>query len=258
MARRLKSYDFSYGNSDKGRANGPALLPTPYSPMLLALDTSGMAGSIALARDGVLLAERSLAQAGRRHARTLVAELASLFVECGSSPDQCEAIAISVGPGSFTGLRVGVVCAKTFAYATGCQLTPVDTFEAVATGVPAEVDQVAVIDLAQRGELFVGEYHRTADRWERVGEITIEPAEAWAAARRPELHVVGPGLARLRGSLFPEAACLPVEYDTPQARHVATIGARQLRDGRTVDCWSLEPFYLRRSAAEEKAGVKVV
>ena len=226
--------------------------------MLLALDTSGMAGSIALARDGVLLAERSLAQAGRRHARTLVAELASLFVECGSSPDQCEAIAISVGPGSFTGLRVGVVCAKTFAYATGCQLTPVDTFEAVATGVPAEVHEVAVIDLAQRGELFVGEYHRTADRWERVGEITIEPAEAWAAARRPELHVVGPGLARLRGSLFPEAACLPVEYDTPQARHVATIGARQLRDGRTVDCWSLEPFYLRRSAAEEKAGVKVV
>ena len=226
--------------------------------MLLAIDTSGMAGSIALMRDGVLLAERQLAQAGRRHARTLVAELANLFAQCGSTPDQCQAIAISVGPGSFTGLRVGVVCAKTFAYATGCVLTPVDTFEAVATGVPDDVQQVAVIDLAQRGELFVGEYHRTADRWERVGDITIEPAEAWATTRRPELRVVGPGLARLRGSLFPEAACLPVEYDAPQARHVATIGTRQLRERRTVDCWSLEPFYLRRSAAEEKAGVKVV
>ena len=91
-----------------------------------------------------------------------------------------------------------------------------------------------------------------------IGDITIEPAEAWAAARRPELRVVGPGLTRRRGSLFPEAACLSVEYDAPQARHVATIGTRQLREGRTVDCWSLEPFYLRRSAAEEKAGVKVV
>ena len=226
--------------------------------MLLAIDTSGMAGSIALAREGVLLGERPLAQAGRRHARTLVAELSSLFAECGSSADQCQAIAISVGPGSFTGLRVGVVCAKTLAYATGCLLTPVDTFEAVATGVPADVSEVAVIDLAQRGELFVGEYRRTEDRWLRVGEITIEPAEAWAAAKRPQLRVVGPGLGRLRGSLFPEVACLPVEYDTPQARHVATIGARQLREGQTVDCWSLEPFYLRRSAAEEKAGVKVV
>lgn len=226
--------------------------------MLLSIDTSGMAGSIALMRDGVLLAERQLAQAGRRHARTLVAELANLFTECGSSPDQCQAIAISVGPGSFTGLRVGVVCAKTFAYATGCVLTAVNTFEAVAAGVPDDVQEVAVIDLAQRGELFVGEYRRIADRWELIGEITIEPAEAWAVARRSELRVVGPGLGRLRGSLFPESACLPVEYDAPQARHVATIGTRQLREEQTVDCWSLEPFYLRRSAAEEKAGVKVV
>ncbi len=226
--------------------------------MVLSIDTSGLAGSIALSRDGVLLGERQLAQAGRRHARTLIAEIANLFDACESESNQCTAIAISVGPGSFTGLRVGVVCAKTFAYATGCLLTPVDTFEAVATGVPDDVTEVAVIDLAQRGELFVGEYRRSADRWERVGVITIEPAEAWAAARKPDLRVVGPGMGRLRGSLFPESACLPVECDIPQARHVATIGTRQLLAGRTIDCWSLEPFYLRRSAAEEKAGVKVV
>jgi len=226
--------------------------------IVLGIDTSGMAGSIALMRDGTLLAERQLAQAGRRHARTLVAELANLFAECGLRTDQCEAIAISVGPGSFTGLRVGVVCAKTFAYATGCQLTPVDTFEAVAAGVPAEVSQVAVIDLAQRGELFVGEYRRTEDRWERIGDITIEPSEAYAAALQPGRRVVGPGLSRLRGSLFPEEVCLPAEFDIPAARHIAALGTRQLQMGLTVDCWSLEPFYLRRSAAEEKAGVKVV
>lgn len=226
--------------------------------IVLGIDTSGMAGSIALMRDGVLLAERQLAQAGRRHARTLVAELANLFAECGLQTSQCEAIAISVGPGSFTGLRVGVVCAKTFAYATGCLLTPVDTFEAVAAGAPEDVSRVAVVDLAQRGELFVGEYQRAADRWERVGDITIEPAEAYAAALKTDLRVVGPGLTRLRGSLFPEEVCLPPELDTPAARHIASIGTRQLAAGHTVDCWSLEPFYLRRSAAEEKAGVKVV
>jgi len=226
--------------------------------IVLGIDTSGMAGSIALMRDGQLLAERQLAQAGRRHARTLVAELANLFAECELSTDQCEAIAISVGPGSFTGLRVGVVCAKTFAYATGCLLTPVDTFEAVAAGAPNDVSQVAVIDLAQRGELFVGEYRRIGECWERAGDITIEPTDPYAAALKPELRVVGPGLSRLRGTSFPEGVCLPAELDTPAARHIAAIGTRQLAAGITVDCWSLEPFYLRRSAAEEKAGIKVV
>ena len=226
--------------------------------IVLGIDTSGMAGSIALMRNGELLAERQLAQAGRRHARTLVAELANLFADCGLRTDQCEAIAISVGPGSFTGLRVGVVCAKTFAYVTGCQLTPVDTFEAVAAGVPESVNEVAVIDLAQRGDLFVGEYQRHGARWQRVGDITIQPTDAYAAALKPERKVVGPGLGRLRGTTFPESTCLSTVFDIPAARHVASIGTRQLAAGVTVDCWSLEPFYLRRSAAEEKAGVKVV
>lgn len=226
--------------------------------IVLGIDTSGMAGSIALMRRGELLAERQLAQAGRRHARTLVAELANLFAECGLRTNQCEAIAISVGPGSFTGLRVGVVCAKTFAYVTGCQLTPVDTFEAVAAGAPDGVNRVAVIDLAQRGDLFVGEYRRDGDHWVRSGDITIQPTDAYAATLKPEQRVVGPGLGRLRGTTFPESVCLPAEFDIPAARHVASIGTRQLSAGVTVDCWSLEPFYLRRSAAEEKAGVKVV
>ena len=232
-------------------------LPTPDS-VLLAIDTSGQAGSIALVREGLLLTEKQLAQSGRRHARTLVAEMSAIFADSGMASAECSSVAVSVGPGSFTGLRVGVDCAKMFAYATGCQLAAVDTFEAIAQGLPDEATEAAVIDLAQRGELFVGRFRREGAAWIRQNPISIEPAEAWAANRPGDLRVVGPGLARLRGSLFAEEACFPPEYDTPQARHVATIGARQIAAGQTVDCWSLEPFYLRRSAAEEKAGVKVV
>ncbi len=208
---------------------------------LLAIDTSGQAGSIALVRDGVLLAEKQLAQSGRRHARTLVAEMSAIFTECGMAPAECNAVAVSIGPGSFTGLRVGAVCAKTFAYATGCLLTAVDTFEAIVQGLPQDATEAAVIDLAQRGELFVGRYRREGACWKLEGPISIEPAEAWAANRPSELRVVGPGLTRLRGSLFAEEACFPAEFDIPQSRHVATIGARQIAAGRTVDCWSLEP-----------------
>ena len=70
---------------------------------------------------------------------------------------------MSVGPGSFTGLRVGVVCAKTLAYATGARLAAVDTLEAIAANSPPDVETVHVITDAQRGDLFVGTYRRTAD-----------------------------------------------------------------------------------------------
>ncbi|HUQ68608.1 MAG TPA: tRNA (adenosine(37)-N6)-threonylcarbamoyltransferase complex dimerization subunit type 1 TsaB, partial [Planctomycetaceae bacterium] len=84
---------------------------------ILSLETSGLTGSIALDRDGVV-EQRELATAGRRHAQTLVAEMRDLLHAHGLRPADVNAVAVSIGPGSFTGLRVGVVCAKTFAYAT--------------------------------------------------------------------------------------------------------------------------------------------
>lgn len=100
--------------------------------LTLGIDTSGLGGSIAIARDGNCLAERALSRTGRRHARTLVAELKALFDDTRLRPHDCNTVAVSIGPGSFTGLRVGVVCAKTFAYATRCTLVAVDTHLAVA------------------------------------------------------------------------------------------------------------------------------
>ncbi len=77
-------------------------------------------------------------------------------------------MAVSVGPGSFTGLRVGVVCAKTLAYANGCQLAAVDTLEAIAANSPADVVSVHVIADAQRGDLFVADYCRKSIvEWDR-------------------------------------------------------------------------------------------
>jgi tRNA threonylcarbamoyladenosine biosynthesis protein TsaB len=222
--------------------------------LILGIETSGPRGSIALCRDGVCLAEAELENAPRRHAQTLVSQIQATLERLRVRVADLEAVAVSVGPGSFTGLRVGVVCAKTLAYATGCRLAAVDTLEAIAANSPAGVDAVHVIADAQRGDLFVGTYHRTSDGdWVREGPPTILAAASWIAALGKGEIVTGPGLAAIRQSETAAWRSLPETAWTPSAHAVAAIGARQIARGLLANCATLEPFYLRRSAAEERA-----
>jgi tRNA threonylcarbamoyladenosine biosynthesis protein TsaB len=229
--------------------------------LILGIETSGTRGSIALFQNGACLAEAELEAAPRRHAQSLVTQIRELFGHHGLRIPAIEAVAVSVGPGSFTGLRVGVVCAKTLAYATGARLAAVDTLEAIAANSPPEVETVHVISDAQRGDLFVGTYRRTANGdWLREAPLAIVAGEAWFARLQAGGVVTGPGLATWREARDaspnpPETAWrdLPESVWTPSARAVAEIGARQIARGLVADCATLEPFYLRRSAAEERA-----
>lgn len=221
--------------------------------LTLGIETSGRAGAVALCRDGRPLAERLLEQAGRRHAQTLVTEIGRLFDEFDLRPADCNLVAVSIGPGSFTGLRVGVVCAKTFAYATGCPLTAVDTYHCIAENSPADVHDVWVVGDAQREELYVGRYCRHDNlSWEPTAEITIVAGRTWCAARTSSDVVSGPGIERFESELAPACRRLGPDCRDPRAAVVARLGERKLDHSGPDDAWSLEPFYLRRSAAEEE------
>jgi tRNA threonylcarbamoyladenosine biosynthesis protein TsaB len=221
--------------------------------LTLAIETSGRTGAAALARDGTCLEERQLRQAGRRHAQTLVAEIDELLISHGFAPRDVELVAVSIGPGSFTGLRVGAVCAKTFAWATGAALVAVDTFAAIAAGAPAEVDQLFVIGDAQRGDLYVGEYRRDgAGDFARQGEIRIIPGESWCLSRSATDTISGSGIEAYDDLLAGRCRLLSPEHREPRASAVAALGERKLIAGQTNDPFTLEPFYLRKSAAEEK------
>ena len=222
--------------------------------LILGIETSGPGGGIALLRDDECLAEATLESEGKRHAQTLVSQIDELFRELGLHVAQLDALAVSIGPGSFTGLRIGVMCAKTLAYATGSRLAAVDTLEAIAHNSPWDVSAVHVISDAQRGDVFVGTYRRVSDNdWRREAPITIENAVQWLAARHAGEVISGPALA-LHCALVP-AQCRPLPESSwqPTARAIALIGRRQVERGQLADCARLEPFYLRRSAAEERA-----
>ena len=221
--------------------------------LTLGIETSGSPGSVALVRDGDVLAVRVLEEPRRRHAQTLVAEIDGLFRECGFQPADCDVTAVSIGPGSFTGLRVGVVCAKTFAYATGCRAVAVDTYVCTAYNSPVDVRAVWVIGDAQRGELFAGRYRRDAhDRWNLDQEIQIVPADDWCRDRTQDDVVSGPAVAALEAELSSRCRVLSLECRCPRAEIVARLGAQLVNNSGGDDFWSLQPRYIRPSAAEEK------
>lgn len=222
--------------------------------LILGIETSSLSGSIAFVRDGTCLLETELDTAPRRHAQTLVSQIQQGCGRMGLRMAELDAVAVSVGPGSFTGLRVGVVCAKTLAYATGCRLAAVDTLEGIAANTPQEIAVVHVIADAQRGDICVGTYHRTVEgEWVREGPPKVLRADAWLGGLSVGDAVTGPGLAAYRAEGATVWRSLPETAWTPLARSVAAIGARQIQRGILANCETLEPFYVRRSAAEERA-----
>lgn len=244
----------SLWHSDARTSVAHRLSTIDHPPLTLGIETSGFGGSVALIEHGAVVAARNLDPTGRRHARALVPEIRSLLTDAGRPASDLGLIAVSMGPGSFTGLRVGVVCAKTLAWATGAAIIGVDTCLAIAAQSPAEVGRLEVVGDGQRGDLYVGRYVRTGEhRWLRDGVIEIRAAETWLSHLDPSTVATGPGLERHAEVAAARCRVLPRSFWTPQATVVARIGELQAQAGTTDDVWTIEPFYLRKSGAEEKA-----
>src|SRR5258708_1938136 len=123
-------------------------------PRLLILETSQHVGQVALASGETIVGERVLDES-RRHARDLVPAIQALLQAQGWRARDLDGVIVSRGPGSYTGLRVGIMSAKTLAYATGCALLAIDTFEAIRLQAPPECQNVDVIADAHQGNIYV-------------------------------------------------------------------------------------------------------
>lgn len=221
---------------------------------ILALETSGRSGSVAAIVDNNLLTQLEL-DPGERSAGALAPAVRQAFAQSGWPPRSIQLVAVTVGPGSFTGLRIGVTTAKLLAYAAGAECLGIDTLDAIAAQVPTEIDSdrvVAAID-AGRGELFVKRFVRgTADSWMPDDETAIEAIDAWLARLAAKDAVTGPAIAMLADRLPSGALVADSRLWQPMAATVGRLAALRYAAGERGDAWKLAPFYLRRSAAEEK------
>lgn len=219
---------------------------------VLAIDTSTMRAAVAsMGAEGRVWTIEP--EEARKHASGLVPAMREALRRAGLQVAQLDGLAVGLGPGSFTGLRVGVAAAKTLAFATGVPLVGLDSLEVLARGAPRDALRVRVVGDAQRGDVFAAEFGREQPGGElrRIGPTRIEPREVWVAGLEEGDVVLGPGLERL-GTPLPSLVRSDPAWNNPGGQALMETAKRALSQGRRDDPVTLEPIYLRRSAAEEK------
>ncbi len=218
----------------------------------VALETATQPGSLALLDGNQVVYDAGLAT-GRRTTETFAEQMRDAFRQVGWRSADVELFAVCEGPGSFTGLRIGVTAAKTFAYATGCRLAAVNTLAVLASQVIADAETVwAVLD-AQRRQLFAAAYRRGANAYvECVAPTQIVDAQTWLPSLPAGVAVIGDGLRAWRSHVPSHVRTVAETQWTVSASALGRMGLRRCHDSQTVDLWQLVPQYYRQSAAEEK------
>jgi tRNA threonylcarbamoyladenosine biosynthesis protein TsaB len=222
-------------------------------PRLLIIETSSQAGQVALAAGERLLGVRRLDEA-RRHARDLAPAVRDLLAEQGWKPRYLHGVVVSRGPGSYTGLRVGIMSAKALAYATGCALLAIDTFAPIARQAPAEALTLHVLADAQQDKIYVQPFRRAGAGAElmALGPLAIEPVDDWLPRLPAGAWVSGPGLRKYEGRLPAGVSLVEVSRREPLPESLLQLGLARYRRGERDDLWAVEPLYLRPSSAEEQ------
>jgi len=229
-------------------------------PRALALETSGRTGSVAAVEDGVVVAEEQFPH-GLQHAASLVPMIDRLCRARDWAPVDVEEIYVSAGPGSFTGLRVGITVAKTLALATGARIIAVPTAEVLARNAPAGWQNLIVVLDAKRDQIFTATFVNDGNGTPVVREAARLDGLAAVIARtgRP-VHLIGEGIPFHQKFIPPDDASVivtPPESWRARAAAVAEVGHAMARRGEFVDPDRLTPVYVRRPEAEEKLEERV-
>lgn len=217
---------------------------------MLLLETSSRAGEVAIAEGGVIVGSRLLA-ASKRNASDLASVVDELLKERGETAASLRRVAVSLGPGSFTSLRVGLMSAKALAYAVGSAFFGIDTFAIIAEQTHSETNIVFVISDALQGTVYSAGYYRETDAWIERVPLGIRPLQTLLETMPSDAVLTGPGVDSYASRIPASVKTEPPENRLPRAR---TMLEMLLREPARFQCdpWFTEPIYLRGSSAEEK------
>ncbi|MDF2500462.1 MAG: universal protein YeaZ [Anaerosporomusa subterranea] len=221
---------------------------------ILALDTSTIVSSVALAESDRLLAEITL-QTKKTHSEHLMPHIADLLDKASQKRSDLTAIAVSIGPGSFTGLRIGLATAKALAYTLKLPLVGVPTMAALAFGCYAPGVTLAPMLDAQKGNVYFALYQWRLDGFHELTAPAVAAADSLLLRlSQMETSVVLLGEAAImfqdQAQPYDNLFLPPAHSVIPRAGSVALLGLERLRNGQQDDIEALEPLYIRRSEAE--------
>lgn len=222
--------------------------------LVLGIETATWMGSVALADDDKgVIAEVNISSTAS-HSERLLPCIDRIFRETGSRLEDCDGICVSIGPGSFTGLRIGLATAKGLAYAAGKPMAGISSLETLAHGIPlARIPICTVID-ARKGEVFACIFEwQGLELVARTPELVVSPEGLMEKITEPTI-LVGNGLIPyappFRHTLKEKAVFLTHPFNFPRASVLAMKGLDRLAQGKGVGPEDLVPVYIRPSEAE--------
>jgi len=221
--------------------------------ILLAIETATLFGGVALISDREVIAEYSL-NVRATHAERLMPTIGSLLSEAGVPLKTLDGIAVSIGPGSFTGLRIGLSTAKGLCFANGLPLVSVPTLEAMASSLPyARFPVCSVLD-ARKKEVYAALYDLSEGTARPMWSPRVIPLDNVLEELRGSTIFTGDGAGvfreRISEGLGKDAYFVPTDVAHPSAAAVGRLGLSLLAQGHRADVFDIEPVYLRRSEAE--------
>ncbi|MBE6084489.1 MAG: tRNA (adenosine(37)-N6)-threonylcarbamoyltransferase complex dimerization subunit type 1 TsaB [Selenomonas ruminantium] len=222
---------------------------------ILAIDTATQVSSVAVLKEGRLLAELTM-QGKLTHSETLLPHIEQVLEMAAVAKEELTGIAVSNGPGSFTGLRIGLAAAKAMSYVLGIPLVGVSTLQALAYQLPAPGIRIMCLLDAQKGNAYVESY-----RWENNSLQVVDSVQvakitdivAACANMNEQIILLGDAVQKkVAGKLELPAnvSVAPPHIVMPRAACVAMLGQAKLMAGETDNVMDLEPVYIRRSEAE--------
>jgi tRNA threonylcarbamoyladenosine biosynthesis protein TsaB len=228
---------------------------------ILGIETSGSLGGFALLDDGHLVSE-AIADVTGRHVEKGTDMIGEVLGRASVGIDQVDAVAVSLGPGSFTGLRVGLAIAKGLCLGRRIPLVGVPTLDCIAESLSCSDGIIVPVRDARRGEVYFSVYESRACSVRRIADYLAQPPERMVESIRESIAgqrvlLAGDGLLRygdiIRSGLGSGAVEAPESMWMARPAVVARMGSELLKAGGGADIDTIEPVYVRPSEAERRA-----
>lgn len=225
---------------------------------ILGLDSSGLVASAALVSDGILTAEYTIHNK-KTHSQTLMPMIAEMLSMAGTEPGELNAVAVSEGPGSFTGLRIGASIAKGLAWTLKIPIIPVSSLMGLAANVETPGQIVCLIMDARRNQVYTAVYETTETLPVQLAEpdvIPIEDALARAEQAGEQIVFLGDGVPVFQTQIL-EKTGNRCRFVSPTRRYqsaasIALLGQYLYEKKAYVQAEQFAPVYLRKSQAERE------
>jgi len=214
---------------------------------ILNIETATTVCSVSLSKNGELLFFKELND-GFTHAENLHLFIEEAFKETGIAAKQLSAIAVSKGPGSYTGLRIGVSTAKGLAYALGIPLISVDTLQLMALAAYTQREEdaayCAMID-ARRMEIYTAVYDKGLKRKTEIEALIVDESSIKKFSAYPKIYYFGDGMPKCKLLLERQTNSVFIDGIYPSARHMCSLVYTKYMNTDFEDLAYFEPFYLK-------------